>query len=199
MRRDKRGYNSGVPQEAKPLNDEQGLVLTARQGDPNAFGLLYDHYVDRIYRFVYYRVSDAPLAEDLTSRIFLKAWENLPSYRDRGLSFGTWLFSIARNTVIDHYRTAKSEHGLEDAASVLTDSSADPEAVLTEALRAERLARAMQTLTDEQREVLVLKFIEGYSTEEVADLMRKKPGAIRALQMRGLQSLERLLEEDEPW
>ncbi len=198
MWRDKRGYNRGVPTEAKPLQDERALVQQARQGDPNAFGLLYDQYIDRIYRFVYYRVSDGPLAEDLTSRIFLKAWENLPSYRDRGLSFGTWLFSIARNSVIDHYRTAKTEQALEDAGALM-DFSADPEEVLTEALRAERLASALQTLTDEQREVLVLKFIEGYSTEEVAELMEKKPGAIRALQMRGLQALERVLGEDEPW
>lgn len=187
-----------MPPEAKSLQDERALVQQARQGDPNAFGLLYDQYIDRIYRFVYYRVSDAPLAEDLTSRIFLKAWENLSNYRDRGLSFGTWLFSIARNAVIDHYRTAKNEQALEDAGALM-DFSADPEEVLTESLRAERLASALQTLTDEQREVLVLKFIEGYSTEEVAELMEKKPGAIRALQMRGLQALERVLSEDEPW
>lgn len=178
------------------LQDERDLVQQARRGDPDAFGLLYDQYVDRVYRFIYYRVSDVPLAEDLTSRVFLRAWEHLPNYRDRGLSFGSWLFSIARNSVIDHYRTARPEQALE-AAGAVPDQGADPEEALSASLQSDRLAEALQQLTDEQREVLVLKFIEGYSTEEVARLMDKQPGAIRALQMRGLQALERVLDKED--
>ncbi|MBI3160367.1 MAG: sigma-70 family RNA polymerase sigma factor [Chloroflexi bacterium] len=184
--------------DERPLRDEPGLVRQARSGDANAFGLLYDAYVDRLYRFIYYRVSDVPLAEDLTSKVFLKAWENLPGYRDRGLSFGAWLFSIARNTVIDHYRTAKQEPSLETVGPI-TDESIDLERSLSESLQSDRLAEALRKLTDEQREVLVLKFIIGYSTEEIARLMKKRPGAVRALQMRGLQALERLLGDSEIW
>jgi RNA polymerase sigma-70 factor (ECF subfamily) len=187
-----------VQSEEQPLKDERSLVRQARQGDANAFGLLYDAYVDRLYRFIYYRVSDVPLAEDLTSKVFLKAWENLPNYRYQGLSFGAWLFSIARNTVIDHYRTARQEPSLESVGPV-TDESIDLERSLNESLQSDALAEALRQLTDEQREVLVLKFIIGYTTEEIARLMKKRPGAVRALQMRGLQALERILGGSESW
>ncbi|TAK13564.1 MAG: sigma-70 family RNA polymerase sigma factor [Anaerolineae bacterium] len=183
--------------EDSPLRDEAKLVRAAKAGDPNAFGLLYDAYVDRLYRFVYYRVSDEPLAEDLTSRVFLKAWENLQGYRDRGLSFGAWLFSIARNTVIDHYRTIKQEQSLETAGPLVDEE--DPESLLRRTQQGDQLANALRQLTDDQREVLVLKFIEGYDTNEIAGFVGKKPGAVRALQMRGLQALERILGGEEPW
>lgn len=189
-------YNKDTMQ-SKPLRDEGKLVRQAKGGDANAFGILYDAYVDRLYRFIYYRVSDEPLAEDLTSRVFLKAWENLPGYSDRGLAFGAWLFSIARNTVIDHYRTIKQEQSLETAGPLVDD--ADPEHLLGRTQQGDRLAQALGQLTDDQREVLVLKFIEGYDTNEIAELTGKNPGAVRALQMRGLQALERILGGEELW
>lgn len=167
-------------------------------GDADAFARLYDAYVDRVYRFVFFRVSDNAAAEDLTSQVFLKAWENLDGYRMRGRPFGAWLFRIARNLVVDHYRARKGDAPLESAAQKLA-APADVDESVEGRLDLERLRRALRRLTEDQRQVLTLKFIEGYSTEEIARAMGKQQGAIRALQMRGLRALAELIgnEDDE--
>ena len=169
--------------------DEADLVRRAKSGDASAFGQLYDGHFDRIYRYVFFRVTDIETAEDLTSGVFLKAWENLQRYRPGG-PFVAWLYTIARNTVIDHYRTRKPGVALEDVVlphEAGLDDGLDRQsdvAVLREGLR---------NLTDEQREVLTLRFIEELDTEEIARRMHKSEGAIRALQMRALQALARNL------
>ncbi len=156
--------------------------------------MLYDAYVDRLYRFVFFRVGNAQIAEDLTSQVFLKAWENLGHYEVRGLSFGAWLFRIARNLVIDHYRTRKEHESLEEEASVGSHSDLTAESGMDAEFEAEWLRSAMKQLTDDQRTVLTLKFIEGFSTAEIAQVMGKRQGAIRALQLRGLQALADIIE-----
>lgn len=170
--------------------DETQLIRRALAGNADAFARLYDAYIEAVYRFVYFRVSDEQTAEDLTSQVFLKVWDNLSRYKIRqGVSFGAWLFQIARNTVIDHYRTQKETMPLEPDDINRPDPAADVAQVVENRLAMERLYQMLQQLTDDQREVLILKFINGLGTSDIASILGKKQGAIRALQMRGLRAL----------
>jgi RNA polymerase sigma-70 factor (ECF subfamily) len=171
------------------------LVKLAQSGDSEAFGMLYDGYMEKIYRYIFFRVTDEQTAEDLTSQVFCKAWENLNRYKPTGAPFGAWLYTIARNAVIDHYRTRKETVSLEEVTSLASDGPA-PEDQTELKFELESLNEALQLLTDEQQQVLLLKFIAGMSTDEIADQLGKRAGAIRALQMRGLQALSRVLGEE---
>jgi len=178
----------------EPDADESRLVQRAKAGDAAAFGQLYDACIDKVYRYVFFRVSDAQTAEDLTSDVFLKAWQNLGRYEPQS-AFVAWLYTIARNTVIDHYRTQRQAVSLDEIAAAV--GQADPPGERIE-LRDEvkGLQASLQRLTGDQREVLVLKFIAGLDSAEIAKRLGKTEGAIRALQMRGLQALSRLMESD---
>jgi len=179
---------------AKPLEDESRLVHEAQAGDAESFARLYDAYMERVYRFIYFRVSDDQTAEDITSQVFLRAWEHLSRYRLDG-SFLAWLYTIARNAVIDHYRTRKPVVSIEEAIPLATDGpTLDDQAELH--FEAETVRFAMQVLTEEQQQVISLKFIAGFSTEEIARKMGKRAGAIRALQMRALHALAKELETE---
>lgn len=165
----------------------------AVSGDAEAFASLYQSYVDRVYRFIFFRVGESRLAEDLTSQTFLKAWESLGRYQIRGLPFAAWLFRIARNKVIDNYRVSKETVSLEAALLTQPDPHGKVDEKVEGHLEVEQLRVALRRLTEEQRQVLTLKFIEGLSTKEISQIMGKQEGAIRALQMRGLQALAQLL------
>lgn len=178
-----------------PLPDERQLVKLAKSGDPDAFAALYDGYLERIYRYVYFRVADEQTAEDLTSQVFTKAWENLGRYKPTGAPFIAWLYTIARNAVIDHYRTQKEVVALDEVASLSTDGPAPAEVVELQ-FETESLRVALGRLTEEQQQVLVLKFIAGMSTDEIAGQLGKRAGAVRALQMRALQALARIMEDE---
>jgi RNA polymerase sigma-70 factor, ECF subfamily len=163
------------PQPPSDCSDtEVQLVRLAIAGVPEAFACLYDTYVDQIFRFILVRVSHRPTAEDLTSLEFLKAWEKLGRYRRRNLMFRGWLFQVARNTVIDHYRVQKETQPLETVVNTATDPDADVSQQVEQQLRGEQLWTMVQELRDEQREVLVLKFGEGLSTGEVTEIMGKR-------------------------
>jgi RNA polymerase sigma-70 factor, ECF subfamily len=179
-------------------NAEEQWVKRAVLGDAEAFSQLYNAYVDRIYRFLFFKVSDHQTAEDLTSQVFLKAWQSLGKYRRRELHFSAWLFQVARNTVIDHYRTQRKTESLETAAATMPDPEANVNQIVDHRLTREWLWSKLDRLTDDQREVIILKFIEGLSTREVAEIMDKQQGAIRALQMRALQALADMVEADGP-
>ncbi len=173
------------------LEDERRLVDLARSGDGEAFAQLYEAYFDRVYRFIFFRVTDDQVAEDLASQVFLKAWENLHRYHPHG-PFLAWLYAIARNTVIDNYRTKKPTVSLDEAAPIATqDDKLDDR--LQFQFEIKSLQEAMQHLTQEQQEVITLKFIAEYDTAQIAKHMGKTEGAIRALQMRALQALGRAM------
>src|SRR5512134_1650231 len=110
--------NYGTPHQDPPALDEARLVDLAKSGDPEAFATLYDAYVERVSRYVYFRVTDDCDMEDLVSQVFLRAWEHLDRYKIGGSPFIAWLYTIARNLVIDHYRTKKKDLSLEEAATV---------------------------------------------------------------------------------
>ena len=178
-----------------PLANEQQLVLQAQSGNSEAFGQLYDAYMERIYRFVYFRVEDQQTAEDITSQVFLKAWSNLDRFRFSRTPYLAWLYTIAHNAVIDHYRTRKVTTALDDVQLSQPDHSEAVENDIDLTVEMQSVKSALQTLTDDQQRVLTLKFIEGMSNNEIARHLGKREGAIRALQMRGLQALAKQLEE----
>lgn len=185
---------SGAAHSSEPLPDERDLVRQAKAGDTEAFAQMYDAYVERLYRYIYFRVADDQTAEDLTSQVFLKAWENLECYQPGGSPFLAWLYTIARNAVIDHYRRHRQTVSLEEAVPLILDGDALDERIELR-LETQSLRRAMHRLTEDQQQVLILKFIVGLSTAEIAHQMGKRRGAVRALQMRALRTLAKQMEE----
>ena len=177
-----------------PIPEESRLVHQAKSGDSEAFAQLYDAYLERVYRYVYFRVSDDQTAEDLASQVFLKAWEGLDRYQMKGSPFVAWLYTIAHNLVIDHYRTHKDSVALEEITPLASeDESLDEQVGVVFDLQAMR--EALQFLNEEQQQVLILRFIAELPTENIAKVMGKREGAIRALQMRALQMMAKHMQE----
>ena len=168
------------------------LVTAAKRGDRDAFGRIFDAYAAPIHRFIASRVNRPSDAEDLTQLVFVKALEALPRYESRGIPFGGWLFRLARNAIIDQIRTQKDHLPLLAAVARETDE-AGPEqrAALSEDL--DRVAEALKELTDDQREVIELRFFAGLSVLEAAMVMGRQEGTIRGLQFRAIASLRRTL------
>jgi RNA polymerase sigma-70 factor (ECF subfamily) len=168
------------------------LVEEAKRGDREAFGRIFDAYAGPVYRFIASRVNRPSDAEDLTQLVFVKALEALPRYESRGIPFGGWLFRLARNAVIDQVRTRKEHLSLLAAATRETDE-AGPEARATVQDDLDRVAAALAELTDEQREVIELRFFAGLSALETAEAMNRQEGTVRGLQFRAIASLRRSL------
>jgi RNA polymerase sigma-70 factor (ECF subfamily) len=178
-----------------PSEDEKRLVEQAQSGDGQAFSELYDACFDRVYRFIFFRVTDVQAAEDLTSQVFLKAWEKLGRYRPQG-PFVAWLYAIARNTVIDNYRTRKQTVSLDEATPIAAqDAKLDDHMEFQ--FEVQSLQAAMQYLTQDQQEVITLKFMADYDTTQIAKHMGRSEGAVRALQMRALQALARVMRNND--
>jgi RNA polymerase sigma-70 factor, ECF subfamily len=168
------------------------LVAEAQRGDPEAFGRIFDAYVGPIHRFIASRVNRPSDAEDLTQLVFVKALEALPRYEARGIPFGGWLFRLARNAIIDQVRTRRDHLSLVAAVTRETED-AGPEAMAALRDDLERVARALIELTDDQREVIELRFFAGLSVHETADAMGRQDGTVRGLQFRALGALRRSL------
>jgi RNA polymerase sigma-70 factor, ECF subfamily len=168
------------------------LVAEAQRGDPEAFGRIFDAYVGPIHRFIASRVNRPSDAEDLTQLVFVKALEALPRYEARGIPFGGWLFRLARNAIIDQVRTRRDHLSLVAAVTRETED-AGPEAMASLRDDLERVARALIELTDDQREVIELRFFAGLSVHETADAMGRQDGTVRGLQFRALAALRRSL------
>jgi RNA polymerase sigma-70 factor, ECF subfamily len=132
----------------KRLPEESGLVRQAKSGDSDAFAQLYDAYLERVYRYVFFRVTDEETAEDLTSQVFLKAWEHLDHYQLTSTPFLAWLYTIARNQVIDHYRTHKETLTLEDAVSLPAEGDGVDDEVQVK-FELQDVREALQFLTEE--------------------------------------------------
>ena len=175
------------------------IVTRAQGGDSDAFGELYDRYVDVVYRYIYYRVGNATLSEDLTSETFMRALRRISSYTWQGRDFGAWLVTIARNLIADHFKSGR--YRLEVATSDLVEAGADrseegPEAEVLAGITNAALLEAVKALGAEQQECISLRFLQGLSVAETAAVMGKNEGAIKALQYRAVKSLSRLLPED---
>ena len=172
------------------------LVDLARSGDVDAFGLLYDHYQGPVYRFLYYRTRSTQLAEDLTSETFFRALRSMNSFRWQGKDFGAWLMTIARNLCTDHFKAGRTrlEVATEDMGDH-DDSTEGPENAVLASLTNELLMEALTQLPEEQRDCLVMRFLQGLSIAETAAVLERSDGAVKQLQLRGVRNLAKLLPE----
>lgn len=175
---------------------EETLIERAASGDPAAIGSLYDLYAPKIHSYIYHRVSDITIAEDLTGQVFLRMIESVQGGKGWRTSFSGWLYRIAHNLVIDQYRKRSQAtfSDIEDSPHIPAPDN-DPYQVAADNLDSEALIRAINTLTEEQAQVITLRFLESYSIAEVAQILDKTEGAIKALQYRGVASMRRFLED----
>ncbi|MGO4256510.1 sigma-70 family RNA polymerase sigma factor [Marmoricola sp. RAF53] len=174
------------------------LVELARGGDKEAFGQLYDHYQPSVYRFLYYRVGSMTLAEDLTAETFFRALRSMHSFRWQGKDFGAWLMTIARNLTADHFKAGRTrlEQTTEDMQT-LDSTTEGPELEVLSSLTNESLLRALGELPTEQRECLIMRFLQGLSIAETAEILGRSSGAVKQLQLRGVRNLAKLLPAGE--
>jgi RNA polymerase sigma-70 factor (ECF subfamily) len=172
------------------------LVELARNGDSEAFGQLYDHYHSSVYRFLYYRVGSVPLAEDLTAETFFRALRSMSSFRWQGKDFGAWLMTIARNLATDHFKAGRTrlEMATEDMG-VHDDATEGPETAVLASLTNELLLKALVELPSEQKDCLIMRFLQGMSIAETAEVLGRSEGAVKQLQLRGVRNLAKLMPE----
>lgn len=181
-------------------DDWSSLIEGAKKGDPAAFGTLYEHYFAPIFRFVCFRVKNRRDAEDLTQTVFLKAWDAMPRFEQRDHPFSSWLYAIARNATIDYYKK-KKPISLDDAPEIadrFEDAHADFVKRTEREDTARMIRRAMNVLSDDQREIMLFKHIENLSNREISRLTGKNEDAIRQLQFRALRSLQKYFKESYP-
>ncbi len=184
----------------KDLDDEELIQLLnrAKFNDSRALGTLCAHFYSKIYRFIYYRVNAVEDAEDLTSEVCLRVVKSI--HEQKG-SFYAWIFRIASNMITDHYRRRVVRSNVESVGESI-EEMVDAGSRQSELIEQQELRQALRRLTEEQQEVIVLKFIEGYETDEIAGMLGKSAGAVRAIQFRALTALrnmsdmEKFIEED---
>jgi RNA polymerase sigma-70 factor (ECF subfamily) len=185
--------NSAIPR----ANDDLPIVLRAIQKDQDAFGELYDRHVVRVYRHLYYMVGNAAEAEDLTAQTFLRAWEAIPRYQVRGAPFVSWLLRIAHNLGVSHLRSKRESSQLHDG--IVDDKMRrDPESAYAQTADEELVREAILRLREEQRQVIILRFIEDLDYREVAEIIGKSVAAIRVIQHRALNSLRKQMKVLDP-
>jgi RNA polymerase sigma-70 factor (ECF subfamily) len=174
------------------VQQEEELVRRAQKRDPEAFNQLYEEHFDRIYRYLVLKIGDRTEAEDLTQQVFLKALESIASYSWRGVPFSAWLFRIAHNQVVDYFRKMSKRKAipLDEARTV---AEADTALIVEQNIKVEQLALACKRLTEAQQEVVSLRFAGGLSIAEVAKVMGKSQGAIKALQHSAVVALRQVL------
>jgi RNA polymerase sigma-70 factor (ECF subfamily) len=167
--------------------------VLAAQRDRAAFGALYRRYLDRVYGYAFYLLGDHHDAEDVTERTFLAALGAIDSFRDEGASFRAWLFRIAHNQLVNALR-ARGRHRSTSLDAVPEAADGDPELLAGRAEEWRRLRRALERLSDDRRQVIVLRFVDGLSAREIGAVLGRSPGAVRVLQHRALRQVAELLE-----
>jgi RNA polymerase sigma-70 factor, ECF subfamily len=176
---------------SRQFDDEQ-TIAQVKNGDADAFGVLYEQYAETIFRYVYSHLDNRLDAEDLTEEIFLRAWRALPKYDERGLPFTAFLFRIARNSLIDYYRQKKVVQSIDDIE--LQSHEAGPEEIVAINIENSDLRKTIAELREDYRNVLIFRFLSGLSPEETAQVMQRSIGAVRVLQHRALAALKDLLD-----
>ena len=174
------------------MHGEESLAKRAQQGDKEAFAQLYENHFDKIYRYMILRVGKKFEAEDMTQQVFVKAYESISSFKWKGIPFAAWLFRIARNLIIDNIRKEKKRPAVSfDESLVISDS--DPRLEVERRLDIEQLVSATKHLTEAQREVISLRFAGGLSISEVARVMGRTVGAVKALQHSAIVALRKVM------
>ena len=185
------------------MSNENELITQAQQGDADAFGSLYDLHVRRIYRFIFLKTGNKNDAEDLTHEVFLSAWRTVAGWRERdSVPFASWLYQIARNRVIDWYRTRKSGVSLDEliagnALPIELASAGGPGLMqaLHRKFEVQAVMDAVRGLSDDQQDVVIMRFVEDLSAEETGTAIGKTASAVRLIQHRAIQKLKKTLEE----
>ena len=176
--------------------EDYQLIENAGNGDNEAFGLLYERYVRKIYNYIFYRTGNVNDAEDLTAKVFHRAFRHIESYNQRGIPFSAWLYRIAHNLVANWYRdrSRKKEVALDDQlpSSFHFDF---PEFALEKSQESEKMIKGLRKLPPERQQLIILKFVEGLSNVEIGLIMRKSEGAIKSLYHRTLESLRKEIEK----
>ncbi len=179
------------------MEDEKQLIKRAKDGEAEAFGSLYDYYLPKIYRFVLLKVSHREEAEDLTHQAFLKAWENIEKFKYEGFPFGSWLYRIARNTIIDHYRSTKHSKNdvgideLENRIGELPDKEAVPlDMKLDQKIEVFQISTAIKKLKDIEQDIIIMRFVDDLPHEEVARVVGKSISATKLIQHRAIKKLK---------
>lgn len=178
------------------LESEKVYIKKAKSGNQEAFGALYDHYLPGIYRFILLKVSNRAEAEDLAHEVFLSAWKNIPNYRDKGFPFSSWLYQIARNAVIDFYRTSKKIIQIEEAPEEFIRINFAGVETLNLDFEMNVLKKCLSLLKPEYQDVVIMRFIEEMPHGEVASALGKSEGAIRLAQHRAIKELKILYENE---
>jgi RNA polymerase sigma-70 factor (ECF subfamily) len=184
-----------APRAVADATDHDLPDVRAAQADRSAFAILYRRYLDRVYAYAFYQLGDHHDAEDATERTFLAALAALPGFRDEGASFRAWLFRIAHNTVANVHRTRSRRRAVplpEEFERPAPD--ADPAALVARAEEQRRILRAIATLPEDRRQVVLLRFVDGLSTAEISEVLDRSSGAVRVLQHRALRDLAQLLD-----
>ena len=175
----------------------RALVDLAKEGDAEAFGQLYDHYVSGVFRFVYYRVGSRQLAEDLTSETFVRGLRAIQRFNWQGKDFGAWLTTIARNLIADHFKSSRSR--LEIVSETIPEGKThapSPEQEVLSLISNEMLFEAVSGLPTEQRDCILMRFIQGLSIAQTAAALGRSEGAVKQLQLRAVRSLAKSVPGD---
>lgn len=178
---------------AYPVQVEQNLVARACRGDKEAFTKLYESHFDRIYRYLVIKIGNQAEAEDMTQRVFIRAYESIASYKSQGVPFSAWLYRIAHNQMVDYVRRESKKPTIPLDESLPITGKSNPEHEVEVKIELEKVVAASQKLTKAQREVISLRFGGGLSLSEVAQTMGKTEGAIKALQHSAVLALRKLL------
>lgn len=191
------GSGPGPDPSGDPERDRiAALVTLAQQGDAEAFGQIYDAYVDSIYRYLYYRLGSHALAEDLTSETFLRALRRIDSFTWQGKDIGAWFVTIARNLVTDHVKSSRFR--LEVTTADMLDADSADNGIEDEVmgrLQNAALLDAVRRLKPEQQECIVLRFLQGLSVAETAAVLHRSEGAVKQLQLRAVRALAKLVPQ----
>ena len=180
--------------QPQPVEDIQ-LIQSSQKGDTQAFGELYERYAPRVFRYLYAHLDNRLDAEDLTEDVFLRVWKSLGSYQEQGVPFLAFLFRVARNALIDHYRRSsknQADTSIEDMQ--LREPGTGPVEAVTALLEHQQLRAMLTELREDYRTVLVLRFLSELSPEETAHAMGRSAGAVRVLQHRALAALRSMMK-----
>jgi RNA polymerase sigma-70 factor, ECF subfamily len=172
-------------------SNDASLLRLAQRGDPNACVEIYNRHYPVIYTYIFYRVGEACLAEDLASEVFVRMVDKISTFDLRDRPLLAWLYTIAHHLVIDHYRRSRPETILPLDERIHADPQEHPVRQTELRLDQQSLYRAIGCLTEDQRRVILLKFIDDHSNAEIARLLGKDEGAVKSLQHRALDALRR--------
>lgn len=173
------------------MDDDQLYAEKCQAGDAEAFGVLYDRYIEKIYRFIYYKIFSKETAEDLTSDVFTKAFQKIHSFRSTKGNFSAWLYRIARNTVIDYYRTKKATLPIDDVFDVAFDERTVEQKDAIMAL--EKVSKYLDTLNPKQREIITLRIWEELSYREIAEIVGGSEDSVKMAFSRSIRDVREKL------